>query len=177
MKTWHRSMGNWLGLVSACGLLMASAASAEKTSGLPTADRAHLMKSDSFAAISHVSELPAAVREKLLIPASGKKAPEYAMADPGKPWNPGCVVDGTPSRRLLFAAVSKDHCVVAYESGGIAHMYRANLYRLGGANGGQTASPVWAAYISPKTETLDSLRKEIRSGSVHEIPRDQISPG
>ena len=46
------------------------------------------------------------------------------IADPGEPWQIGCVGDdNSPKTRLIWAAIAGELYVVHYESGGIVHRF------------------------------------------------------
>ena len=70
-----------------------------------------------FELIGRLADLPVEVRKALDIDA-------YPMAESGGDWNPGCVVDGRPGRRFIFAGKSPHLWFVYFEKGGRSH-YRA----------------------------------------------------
>lgn len=105
---------------------------------LSATDRQHVLQ-DSFAVVKTVQAIPQSVLSRLV----GKTAYD-GMTDPGKPFNMGCIaLASLPFRRLIFAAVSAEYCIVHYEQGGFVYGRMASLYRL---TGGQ-ASLLWLASL------------------------------
>lgn len=135
-----------------------------KPPSLSAADKAHVL-SDTFSVIRSVTQIPAAVQKALGLPAAN---PLNGMTDPGKPFEVGDAVSGKlPFRRLIFAAVNAQYCLVYYELGGIAHRYEVALYRL---QGGQ-AMNVWKADLTQEKipVTLTQLRAAIRQGKCQSL--------
>jgi hypothetical protein len=63
-----------------------------------------------------------------------------------------------PRKRLIFAAFSKDKCIVSYEQGGYARTFNIALFRLNSTK----ADPVWQGFCWAKD--LDTLRKSAADG-------------
>jgi len=125
---------------------------------LSEADKQHLLN-DKFTVVNKVLDIPGPVLGRLL----GGKSMD-AMADPGQPFQETDVVMGRPLpfRRLIFAARSKNYCLVYFEHGGIAYGTAVALYRLSDPN----VVPVWHARMreSGPSKTLSSLQSEISKG-------------
>jgi len=83
------------------------------------------------------------------------------MANPGKGFEAtDYIADSSlPRKRLIFAAVSKDKCIVSYEQGGYAHTFNIALFRLKS----NTAEPVWRGFCWAKD--LDTLRQSVANGN------------
>ena len=83
------------------------------------------------------------------------------MAEPGQPFQVSCVVDMSkplPAKRLIFIAMSNDQCLVAFERGGIAHMYLLNVYTLKDGKAELIAAPNFRREIKSFEEMQDALR-------------------
>lgn len=82
------------------------------------------------------------------------------MANPGERFEATDYIrdSSVPRKRLIFAAISKDKCIVSYEQGGIAHSYVIGLFRLHS----NEAKPVWQGYCEAKD--IDTLRKNAADG-------------
>ena len=88
--------------------------------------RAHL-KDERFGIVTSIRGLPLGVREALQELFGGSS---LDIAEPGAEFQATDVVVNPrlPSRRLVAAACSTDHCLVYYERGGIAHRWYVTLY-------------------------------------------------
>lgn len=75
---------------------------------------------DSFKTLLKVSELPGGLNKQV-----------GEMADPGKPFNSGCVrTKGLPSQAMIFACASNDRLWFSYQSGGFCLVNKLELYEL-----------------------------------------------
>lgn len=75
---------------------------------------------DAFKSIAKVSELPGGLNKTF-----------DEMADPGKPFNSGCVrTPSLPSQGMNFAAATSDRLWISYQSGGICLMNRLELHEI-----------------------------------------------
>jgi hypothetical protein len=121
-------------------------------------DREHLLRSDSFTMVSAVQDLPEYVKHSF---AKITHDSTFFMANPGEEFQVTDVVEkeGLPSRRLIVAGISTDHCFLHYEMGGIGHAYYIVLFRLKEGK----ARFVWGSSAWEGYQTLDSLRKAIAS--------------
>jgi hypothetical protein len=81
----------------------------------------------------------------------------FAMADPGEPWQSGCMGNGSlPRESLIFGGLSEDYAFVHYElSRGIANNYRIEVYRVR-PTGWQ---PVWEETLPRAAHDMKQLRK------------------
>jgi hypothetical protein len=88
--------------------------------------RAHL-KDERFQIVTSVRGLPLGVREELQTLFGSSS---LDIAEPGAEFQATDVVVNPklPTRRLVAAGCSTDHCVVYYERGGIAHTWYATLF-------------------------------------------------
>ena len=75
---------------------------------------------DAFKSIAKVSELPGGLNKTF-----------GEMADPGKPFNSGCVrTPDLPSQSLKFAAATSDRLWISYQSGGFCLMNKLELHEI-----------------------------------------------
>ena len=128
-------------------------------------DRKHFLN-DKFQTSYSSSALPASVKALYAAPPLNEPPPSgaqmaFPMAEPGKPWNVGDAVQDTslPFRRLIFVAVSKDYCVVAYERGGIAYSRSTALFHFNG----KKAELRWAGNILGPSQSLHDVRVAIKT--------------
>jgi hypothetical protein len=93
---------------------------------LPDLLRAHV-KGDRFDVVTSVRGLPLGVRDGLQA-LFGRDV--FDIAEPGAAFRATDVVfdPKLPTRRLVHAACSIDHCVVYYERGGIAHTWQVAIF-------------------------------------------------
>ena len=91
-----------------------------------------------------------------------------SMANPGEKWQATDVImeKGLPWRRLIFAGVSDDYCLLHYERGGIAHSFHIMLFR----RDGDEWRMVWRA-SSGHIEKLSDLPAALRSPAVEDDPK------
>jgi len=124
-----------------------------------------------YKTVKKIADLPAGVRHAL------KDSP---MSDAGGPFNAGCVVDPNkpaPMTRLIFAAYSKDKCILHFEQGGIAHFFKISCYELCDKTGREkdTASLLWSTILTGPSRmngiaNLADLNKLIKSGELQIDP-------
>jgi hypothetical protein len=88
--------------------------------------RAHL-KDERFEMVTSVRGLPVGVREALQTLFA---SPSLDIAEPEAEFQVTDVIVNPklPTRRLVAAGCSADHCLVYYECGGKAHTWRATLF-------------------------------------------------
>ena len=126
----------------------------------------------AFTTITDVQQLPASVKQALT-PKGGSRI-EMAMANPGHPWNEGCVVKkGLPMQRLIFAGASGEKSFVYYETGGYVHVWRVKVFSL---EPSQTAILLWTGVSGRSARNIDDLRSMITSGAFQEISGPRIPP-
>jgi hypothetical protein len=136
-----------------CAIETVSLCSADVTK-LSAADRKVLQNSPAFHEIHSTSDLPLPV---VTLCAGDKNN----LAEPGGKWNATDVVMDTtlPGKRLIWAAVGGDYCVVHYERGGIAHTFHILVAKL--AKNDTKPKSVWKAIGGPFKDYaafLDALR-------------------
>ena len=93
---------------------------------LPGPLRFH-MNDDRFEVVTSVRGLPLGVREELQ---TLFRSATLDLADPGAPFraNGASAQTNLPTRRLVTAACSIDHCLVYYERGGTPHTWHLALF-------------------------------------------------
>jgi len=154
-----------MGLAMTCAVSMAAPAN---VATLRADDRRHLLR-DTFTEYLTVDRIPASVQREYakIGPASVADGPAFdkgkrvfRMANPGAPFQVGdAIQDPTlPWSRLIYTAVSKNYCVLTYETGGFAHFQTAALYQLSGS----TAKLVWKT--NSRAKNLQELRAQIAQG-------------
>ena len=104
----------------------AALAGQKDPAALPRPLRAHV-ESERFQTVTSVRGLPLGVREAMQ---SLFGTPSLQMAEPGAEFQATDVMmkPGLPSRRLVTAGCSTDHCLVYYERGGFAHTWHVALF-------------------------------------------------
>lgn len=107
--------------------------------------------SSLFKTISKVSELPAGLSKQL-----------GEMADPGKPFNSGCVrTAGLAGQSMTFAAATNDRLWLSYQSGGICLMNKLELYELNGNKNKLLWSTITPRPMASLSEISDFLKKTV----------------
>jgi hypothetical protein len=120
----------------------------------PADDRKALQDSSLFHEVHSTSGLPPTI--VTLCAGDTDK-----LAEPGEKWNAtDAITDPTlPGKRLIWAAVGGDYCVVHYERGGIAHTFHILVAKL--AKNDAKPKVVWQAVGGPFKDYaafLDALR-------------------
>ena len=132
---------------------------------LSAALRGHL-KTERLEVVTSVRGLPLGVREALQdLFGSGS----LDIAEPGAEFQATDVVvtPKLPTRRLVAAGCSTDHCLVYYERGGIAHMWHVALFHWTPA-----ATRLECGGTGPGgLATIDGVRKAVLSGEIKGPPR------
>jgi hypothetical protein len=119
-----------LALAGTFGLAFLNAKADSQTTPPATAIGGTLLthlRGERFSPLTTVTALPASVREALRELFGGTT---LEMADPGAPFQATDVMmtPRLPSRRLVAAGCSADHCLVYYERGGFAHVHQIVLF-------------------------------------------------
>jgi hypothetical protein len=98
----------------------------QSPAALSGTQRAHL-QDDRFEIVTSIRGLPLGVREALQTLFG---SPSLDIAEPGAEFQAtdGIVNPKLPTRRLVAAGCSADHCLVYYECGGKARTWRATLF-------------------------------------------------
>jgi hypothetical protein len=127
---------------------------------LPAPLRAHLNE-DRFEVVTSVRGLPLGVREQLQ---TLFRSAVLDIAEPGAAFRAADIVlePNLPTRRLVLAACSIDHCMVYYERGGIAHTWQVTLFHWTPA----ATRFEWGGIAPGGFKTIDDLRKAALSGAV-----------
>lgn len=119
------------------------------------------VRDERFQVVASVRGLPLGVREELQR-MFGSEA--MAIAEPGEPFQATDDVDDPtlPIRRLSIAGCSQDHCLVYYERGGTAHIWRAVLFHWT-----PERTRVEAGGAAPGgVRSLDALRTAVLTGTL-----------
>jgi hypothetical protein len=110
-----------------------------------SAEHRFYIRAETFKPAPHVGDLPVSVREALRVLFN---EPALTIADPGAPFQDTDITPtgGVPSRRLIAAGCSTEHCLVHYEHGGGRRTVHVVLFGLFGERaafewGGQTSRP------------------------------------
>lgn len=130
------------------------------TNALPGPLRAHLTD-ERFDVVTSVRGLPLGVRDELQTLFGSTT---LDIADPGAAFRATDVVlDPTPpTRRLVTAACSTEHCIVYYERGGDAHTWHLAVFSWTPA----VTRFEWGGGAPGGLRTFDELRKSALSGAI-----------
>jgi hypothetical protein len=144
----------------AMGLQVTAGRQAPDASVLSGPVRAHV-SDDRFEVVTSVRGLPLGVRDGL------QKLFGSAwldIAEPGAPFRAtDVVVDARlPTRRLVTAGCSIDHCLIYYERGGIAHTWHVALFHWTPA----ATRFEWGGLAPGGLRTIGELRTAALSGAV-----------
>ena len=152
-----------IGLLCGMGVSLCSAMAA----GSQTTDtalsgplRSHLL-AGRFQMVSSIRGLPLGVREELQ---SSFGSQTLDLAEPGAEFRTTDVVvnPNLPTRRLVAAGCSTDHCIVYFERGGIAHTWHVALFHWTPAG----TRFEWSGTAPGRLATIDDVRKAILSGAI-----------
>lgn len=127
---------------------------------LPGPLRAHVNE-DRFGVVTSIRGLPLGVRDGLQTLFRG---PVLDIAEPGAAFRATDVIlePNLPTRRLVMAACSIDHCMVYYERGGIAHTWQVTLFHWTPA----ATRFEWGGIAPGGLRTIDDLREAVLSGAI-----------
>ena len=127
---------------------------------LPAPLRAHVNE-DRFEVVTSIRGLPLGVREELQ---TLFRSTSLDIAEPGAAFRATDVIlePNLPTRRLVMAACSIDHCMVYYERGGIAHTWHVTLFHWTPA----ATRFEWGGIAPGGLRTIDELRKAALSGAI-----------
>jgi hypothetical protein len=127
---------------------------------LPGPLRAHLSE-DRFQLVTSLRGLPLGVREEL---PTLFRSNSLDIAEPGAAFRATDVIlePNLPTRRLVLAACSIDHCLIYYERGGIAHSWHVALFHWTPA----ATRFEWGGIAPSGLRTFDDLRKTALSGAI-----------
>ena len=151
-------------LVCAAGVSVLLAVLAGRQAPSPTALsgtlRAHL-KDERFGIVTSIRGLPLGVRESLQ---TLFKSPSLDIAEPDAEFQATdlIVTPRLPSRRLVAAGCSADHCLVYYERGGFVHTWHVTLFHWMPA----ATRFEWGADAPGGLATLGEVQKAVLSGDL-----------
>ena len=145
--------------VSLCAAMAAGRQAADVTA-LSGSLRAHV-QDEQFQVVTSIRGLPLGVRDGLQA-SFGSQALD--IAEPGAEFRTtGVVVNpNLPTRRLVAAGCSTDHCLVYFERGGIAHTWHVALFHWTPAG----TRFEWSGTAPGRLATIDDVRKAILSGAI-----------
>jgi hypothetical protein len=125
---------------------------------LAAEDRTALQNASRFHEAHSTRDLPAAI-VVLCVGDDGK------IADPGQKWNAtDAIIDPSlPGKRLIWAVIGGEYCIVHYERGGIAHSFHILVAKL--ANNAAKPKVVWTAMGGPFNDYAAFLNA-LRSGNL-----------
>lgn len=151
-------------LLCMIGVSLWSAAAAGSQAAAPAvmagALRDHI-KNERFQIVTSIRGLPLGVREELQT-LFGSQALD--IAEPGAAFQVTDVIVNPklPMRRLVAAGCSTDHCIVYYERGGIAHMWRVAVFHWTPA----ATRFEWGGVAPHGLASIDAVRKAMLSGAI-----------
>ncbi len=151
-------------LLCAIGVSLWSAAVAGSQATAPVvlsgALQAHV-KGERFGIVTSIRGLPLGVRDELQRLFG---SPTLDIAEPGGAFQASDDIADPklPTRRLVAAGCSPDHCLVYYERGGTAHTWQAALFHWTPA-----ATRLEGGGVAPRDlASIDDVRSAILSGTV-----------
>jgi hypothetical protein len=157
MKAAHLAMTMTL-ILAGAGVTWAQ--TERPSAALPAALRGHL-RTEQFAPVVKVGDLPEDVRGALKELFGGRG---LELAEPGAPFQKTdvLVLPRLPSRRLIHAGCSADHCLVYYERGGFDHVHHIALVRFDGTS----ARLEGGGLASAGLRDLDQVKNALLSGKI-----------
>jgi hypothetical protein len=122
--------------------------------------RAHV-KNERFGIVTSIRGLPLGVRDELRTMFGGQS---LDIAEPGAAFQATDVVTNPklPSRRLIAAGCSIDHCLVYYERGGLSHTWHVALFHWTP----EATRLEWGGAAKPGYKTFDEVRNAVLSGAI-----------
>ena len=127
---------------------------------LPEPLRAHV-KSEDFGIVTSIRGLPLGVRDELQTLFGSNT---LDIAEPGAEFQATEVIGTSklPTRRLLVAGCSEDHCLVYYERGGREHTWHVALFHWAPS----TTRFEWGGVAPRGLTSVDAVRKAALSGVI-----------
>ena len=146
-------------VVSWCAA-MAAGRQATDLTALSGPLRTHL-RAETFQMVTSTRGLPLGVRDGLQVSFGSQT---LDIAEPGGEFRMTDVVvnPNLPTRRLVAAGCSIDHCIVYVERGGIAHTWHVALFHWTPAG----TRFEWSGTAPGGLATIDDVRKAILSGAI-----------
>jgi hypothetical protein len=132
---------------------------------LPETLRVHL-KNERFDVVTSIRGLPLGVREEMQTLFGSQT---LDIAEPGAEFQLSDAISNPrlPTRRLVAAGCSTDHCLVYYERGGLAHTWRVALFHWT-----PQATRFEGGGAAPNgLATIDNVRDAVISGKVKDANR------
>jgi len=151
-------------LLCVIGVLLSSCTAAGRQAtdidALSGSLRAHL-QDERFQVVTSIRGLPLGVRDGLQASFGSQT---LDIAEPGSEFRMTDVVvnPNLPTRRLVAAGCSTDHCIVYFERGGIAHTWHVALFHWTPAG----TRFEWSGTAPGGLATIDDVRKAILSGAI-----------
>jgi hypothetical protein len=147
----------------ACGVQAACATGGQSPAAdaLPEPLRVHL-QDERLQIVTSIRGLPLGVRDAMQTLFGSQT---LDIADPGADFQVSEVVrsPALPTRRLVAAGCSIDHCLVYYERGGIAHTWHVALFHWT-----PEATRFEAGGTAPNTlRTIEDVRRTVLSGTIN----------
>lgn len=151
-------------LLCAIGVSLWSAVAAGSQAPTPAALAGALrdhISNERFGIVTSIRGLPLGVRDGLQT-LFGTMALD--IAEPGAAFQVTDVIVNPklPMRRLVAAGCSTDHCIVYYERGGIAHMWRVAVFHWTPA----ATRFEWGGVAPHGLASIDAVRKAMLSGAI-----------
>lgn len=126
---------------------------------LPAEDRKLLLDASRFQEVNATTKLPSAILALCDGGGDGK------LAEPGQNWNATDVItDPTlPGKRLIWAAIGGEYCVVHYERGGIAHSFHILVAKV--TKNDSKPTMVWRA-VGHQLKDYQAFLEALRTGKL-----------
>jgi hypothetical protein len=127
---------------------------------LSEALRAHV-KDGRFQIVTSIRGLPLGVRDALQTLFGSS---DLDIAEPGAEFQVTNAIGNPklPTRRMVAAGCSTNHCLVYYERGGTAHTWQVALFHWTPA----ATRFLWGGAAPPGLKTIDEVRKAVVSGAI-----------
>jgi hypothetical protein len=142
------------------GLAVAAGGQATPSGALPAGLRANV-RNDRFQIVTSIRGLPLGVRAALEA-LFGSQALDIAEPGAGFQATEPAVFSNLPTRRLVAAGCSYDHCLVHYERGGNRHTWHVALFRWTP----DATKFEWGGTAPGGLVTIDDVRSAILSGAI-----------
>ncbi len=160
-------LGLALVLLGSC--VFATDAKCETLSPLSSEQLQHLNK-DTFEPLKNVASWPEGVKDYYK---ESFKANDLSkeFADPGKPFNAGCVksAGGPPDMGFMLGAKSATLCIINYQIGGFALRDMVDIFELKGNSAQRLVSKaLYPGHATDLKQLLDQLRKDPILSKTHE---------
>ena len=148
-------------VIVSCWSGVVPARQAPTSFALPDALHAHV-KNERFGIVSSIRGLPLGVREGLQTLFGSQT---LDIAEPGAAFQAtSATIAATtlPTRRMIVAGCSEDHCVVYYERGGDTHSWHVALFQWRP----DATRFEWGGLAPRGLNSVEELRKALLSGAI-----------